>query len=97
MSTLTKDGEVAREITSLDAGISPTAANAQNRLYGATGTMEYCVVLANGSARTKAIVKADSGDNAALMGLARFPGQKVVYVGPASDAPRDTSDDLVGV
>ncbi len=95
--TTTKDGEVMREIASLTSDTSETAASAHNRLYKPTGIMEYCVVLANGAARTNVFVKADSGDNAALMGLARCPGQKVAYVGPAGDAPRDTTDDFAGV
>ncbi len=95
MSRQTADGELMREITSFDSGISPTAASASNPLYGPSGVIKYRVVLAqSGGARTVAVVDAATGDEAANLGLSKYPGWKVAYVGPASDEVRLT-DDLV--
>lgn len=90
------DGAEAREI-SFDAFSrqpSETAANASKRLYGTSGVMPYRVVLVNGSARSAVTVDAATGDEAAEKALARHPGQKVAFVGPATkdDVYRPTDD-----
>lgn len=87
------DGEVAREIpaAALDR-VSNTAASVSRRLFGPSGVMPYQVILANGSARTAVVVDAATGDEAAEKALRKHPGQKVAYVGPASDEARLVDD-----
>jgi hypothetical protein len=75
--------------------ISPTAANATNPLYGPSGVMRYAVVLAmQGGARQGTVVEAATGDEAAAMASAKYPGWKVAYVGPATDAIPNLSDEV---
>lgn len=64
---------------------SPTAASRMDRKFGPSGTMRYMVVLVNGSAKSGTVVEAATGDEAAEMALAKYPGQRVAYVGPAND------------
>lgn len=80
------DGAEAREISARAFSRKPskTAANSTNRLYGPSGVMPYRVVLMNGTAQTIINVEAATGDEAADKALARHPGQKVAYVGPAT-------------
>lgn len=76
--------------------ISPTAANAQNRLYGPSGEMRYLVILATqGGGQKGEVVTAATGDDAAAAAVAKHPGWKCVYVGPAADAPSDVSDAML--
>jgi hypothetical protein len=87
-ATVPQIGENAREI-SYDAFSrvpSETAASASKRLYGPSGAMDYRVVLFNGSAQQALRVNAVSGDEAAEKALARHPGLKVGYVGPATSS-----------
>ncbi len=77
----TKDGEVMREIASMDAGISPTAASAFNPLFPTSGPMLYRVEFERGAFED---VMAATGDAAAEAGLRLQPGGKVVRVNPAA-------------
>lgn len=98
MTKETADGEVMREITTLDSGFSPTAASAFNPLYGPSGAMDYAVILGQqGGPRTSTVVNAATGDEAAELAQRKYPGWKVVYVGPASSEVRATDDDFAGV
>jgi hypothetical protein len=70
---------------------SPTAASAWDRKFGPSGAIKYRVMVAQqGGARAGTIVEASTGDEAAEKGLLKYPGWKVVYVGPVTDpdAPR---------
>lgn len=67
---------------------SETAASAHNRLYPPSGVIRYTVVLATAVGRTGTVVEASTGDEAAEKALAKFPGAKVAYVGPAGDEMR---------
>ena len=79
-------GENAREISydAFSRAPSPTAASSTNRLFGTSGAMDYRVVLVNGSAQSAVTINAASGDDAAAAAAARYPGQKVAFVGPAT-------------
>lgn len=76
----TKDGEVMREIASMDVGISPTAASAFNPLFPTTGVLKYRVEFERGGYED---VVAAGGDDAAAMALRLNPGAKVVRINPA--------------
>lgn len=91
------DGEVAREIPAEAFGtrLSETAANIANRLYPKSGVMRYRVVVMNGAAQAVTHVEAATGDEAAEMALAKYPGQKVAYVGPATGADAIPAIDVV--
>jgi hypothetical protein len=87
-ATVPHIGENAREI-SYDAFSrvpSETAASSSKRLFGPSGAMDYRVVVVNGTAQTAITVNAATGDDAAAAALARHPGQKVAFVGPATRA-----------
>jgi hypothetical protein len=73
----------------LERATSPTAANASNRLFKSSGQVKYLVLLgtSGGGAQKGTNVTASSGDEAAEMALRSNPGFKVMYVGPAGDAP----------
>ena len=72
---------------------SPTAANAHNRLFGKSGAMPYRVILGqSGGALNSTVVTAETGDEAAELALAKFPGWKVTNVTPAGDEYRSTDD-----
>ncbi len=79
-------GENAREISydAFSREPSATAASSTKRLFGSSGAMDYRVVLVNGSAQSAVVVNATTGDDAAAQALARHPGQKVAFVGPAT-------------
>jgi len=79
VTELSKDGEVMREITSLDVGISPTAASAFNPLYASSGVMKYRCVLKDGSFID---VDAATGDDAAAKAISAR-GLFVQSVNPA--------------
>ena len=81
-------GENAREISydAFSREPSATAANSSKRLFTGSGAMDYRVVLMNGSAQSAVVVNAATGDEAADKALARHPGMKVAYVGPATRA-----------
>lgn len=67
---------------------SPTAFNATKRCQS-SGAMDYRVLLAmQGGAQMSTVVEAATGDEAAEKALAKHPGWKVAYVGPA------TKDDI---
>ena len=86
MASKVIDGEVVREIPAeaFASRLSDTAANSTNRRFGPSGAMKYRVVLVNGSAQSVVNVEAATGDDAAAAALARHPGQKVAFVGPAT-------------
>lgn len=91
------DGSEAREI-SFDAFSrqpSETAANASRRLFGSSGVMTYRVVMMNGAAQSVVNVEAATGDDAADKALARHPGLKVAYVGPATKSDAVPTIDVV--
>jgi hypothetical protein len=72
---------------------SPTAANAHKRLFGKTRELRYRVVLGqSGGAQASTVVTAETGDEAAEMALAKYPGWKVTNVSPAGDEYRSTDD-----
>ncbi len=87
-ATVPHIGENAREISydAFSREPSATAASSSKRLFGASGAMDYRVVLVNGSAQSAVTVNAATGDDAAAQALAGHPGQKVAYVGPATRA-----------
>jgi len=63
---------------------SDTAANSSNRKFGVTGTIAYDVLVQTGmGGRAMARVEAASGDDAAALALAQYPGAKVAHVEPA--------------
>jgi hypothetical protein len=67
---------------------SPTAANAHDRKFPDGGVQPYRVLLApggGGAVGRASTVDAETGDEAANKALARNPGWKVAYVGPATD------------
>ena len=80
MTELSKQGEVMREIPSLTHEISPTAANAQNPLFGASGSQRYRCVMRDGG---YVDVDASTGDAAAIAALSERPGGFVMSVNPA--------------
>lgn len=82
MTELTKDGEVMREIASMDAGISPTAASEFNPLYKPSGVMVYRCVLKDGSFID---VSAATGDEAA----AKAVSARGLFVQSVNPAPKD--------
>lgn len=61
---------------------SPTAASAGNPLFSSSGVITYRVLLA-GAGVAGVDVDAASGDEAADMALAQYPGAKVTHVAPA--------------
>lgn len=77
---MSKHGEVMREIKSISYDASPTAANAQNRLYGESGEMKYRVIMRD---HTVIEVVAKSGDAAADAALRQKPGGYVNSINPA--------------
>lgn len=86
MASKVIDGELVREIPAeaFASRLSDTAANSTNRRFGPSGVIKYRVVLLNGSAQSAVTVEAATGDEAAEKALARHPGQKVAFVGPAT-------------
>lgn len=86
----------AREISYeefADSKISPTAANAHNRLYPKSGAQVYRVVLGqSGGGMMATNVNAETGDEAAEAALRKHPGWKVAHVAPATDEFRSTDD-----
>lgn len=90
-------GDNAREISydAFSREPSATAASKANPIFGPSGAMDYRVVLVNGSAQSAVVVNAVSGDDAAANALARHPGQKVAFVGPATRADAVPTIDLM--
>ncbi len=82
MTDVTKDGEVIREVTSFDAGISPTAASEFNPLYKASGVMKYRCVLKDGSFID---VDAATGDEAASKAVSA----RGLFVQSVNPAPKN--------
>lgn len=73
--------------------VSPTAASAHNRIFPDSGEIRYRVILGqSGGALNSTVVTAATGDRAAEMALAKFPGWKVTNVAPATDEYRSTDD-----
>ncbi len=66
---------------------SPTAANANKRLYEASGTILYRVMLQTSTGQQIANdVMAASGDEASEKGIVNYPGAKVMHIAPAPKA-----------
>lgn len=62
---------------------SPTAASSTNRLFGPSGAMSYRVTIAGPMGMQAIDVEAATGDEAADLALAKYPGAKVARVEPA--------------
>ncbi len=65
---------------------SPTAANATDKKFGPSGAMAFEVMVATGMGLIPHEVVASTGDEAAELTLARFPGARVASVNPAPKA-----------
>lgn len=81
-------GETVRQITAAElAGegkISPTAASASNRMFGDSGVQTYRVQMQTAIGAAAFVdVDAETGDKAAELALAKFPGAKVLHIEPA--------------
>ena len=67
--------------------VSLTAATVGKPLFPTSGEMKYLVLLGGQGGQKGTVVTAATGNEAADRALALNPGWKVVYVGPAADAP----------
>ncbi|WP_324807203.1 hypothetical protein SH584_11445 [Sphingomonas sp. LY29] len=65
---------------------SPTAASSHKRLYRASGVISYDVTVASGMGLSVVPIEAATGDEAAELALAKFPGGKVARVEPTPQA-----------
>lgn len=66
--------------------VSETAASVGNKLFGPSGVQTYRVLMQTSmGGQAFADVDAATGDEAADLGLGKFPGAKVVNVSPAPE------------